>query len=70
MEYYQYIILGTILSIAFHPIGWLMGVSPKNITLAAELLGSKIALNEFVSFAAFGEVIASLDYRTGMMLSM
>jgi CNT family concentrative nucleoside transporter len=47
-----------------------MGVSPKNITLAAELLGSKIALNEFVSFAAFGEVIASLDYRTGMMLSM
>lgn len=60
----------TILSTIFWPIGWLMGVAPENISLASELLGSKIALNEFVSFAALGEVIQSLDYRTGMMISI
>ncbi|MGL5635064.1 MAG: NupC/NupG family nucleoside CNT transporter [Sarcina sp.] len=60
----------SILSVVFWPVGWLMGVEPQNISLAAELLGSKIALNEFVSFAALGEVISSLDYRTGMMMSI
>ena len=58
--------LEKILSVIFAPIGFLMGISPEDISLAGQLLGTKLVLNEFVAFGQLGEVIKSLDYRTGL----
>ena len=62
--------LEKILSVIFAPIGFLMGISPEDISLAGQLLGTKLVLNEFVAFGQLGEVIKSLDYRTGLMLAI
>ena len=47
-----------------------MGIDLQNISLAGQLLGSKLVLNEFVAFGQLGAVIDSLDYRTGLMLAV
>lgn len=62
--------LEKILSVIFAPIGFLMGIPPHDVSLAGQLLGSKLVLNEFVAFGQLGEVIKSLDYRTGLMLAI
>lgn len=62
--------LEKILSVIFAPIGFLMGISPEDVSLAGQLLGTKLVLNEFVAFGQLGEVIKSLDYRTGLMLAI
>ena len=62
--------LEQILSVIFAPIGFLMGISPDDVSLAGQLLGTKLVLNEFVAFGQLGEVIKSLDYRTGLMLAI
>ncbi|MBZ9633605.1 NupC/NupG family nucleoside CNT transporter [Clostridium sp. FP1] len=59
-----------ILGYAFAPIGYLMGVPSGQILLAGQLLGSKMALNEFVAFGQLGKVMSTLDYRTGLMLAV
>ena len=60
--------LEKIFSVAFAPIGYLMGLSTSDATLAGQLLGSKLVLNEFVAFGQLGEVIKTLDPRTALML--
>lgn len=62
--------LEKILSIIFAPIGFFMGINAQDISLAGQLLGSKLVLNEFVAFGQLGQVINSLDYRTGLMLAV
>ena len=43
--------LQMILGFIFYPIVWLMGVPLNEVTISAELLGVKTALNEFVAYA-------------------
>ena len=62
--------LEKILSVVFAPIGFLMGLDMNGVTLAGQLLGSKLVLNEFVAFGQLGEVIKNLDPRTALMLSV
>ena len=62
--------LELILSYVFAPIGYLMGLKGDNVLLAGQLLGSKLVLNEFVAFGQLGEVLTTLDYRTGLMLAV
>ena len=62
--------LEKILSVVFAPIGFLMGLDMNGVTLAGQLLGSKLVLNEFVAFGQLGEVIKTLDPRTALMLSI
>lgn len=62
--------LEKIFSVIFAPIGYLMGLSTSDATLAGQLLGSKLVLNEFVAFGQLGEVIKTLDPRTALMLSI
>ena len=62
--------LEKILSYVFSPIGFLMGVPKENILTASQLLGSKLILNEFVAFGQLGEIIANLDYRSGLMMAI
>jgi len=59
-----------VLGYVFAPIGYLMGVPNEQVLLAGQLLGSKMALNEFVAFGQLGKIISTLDYRTGLMLSV
>lgn len=62
--------LEKILSYIFAPFGFFMGLKGDEIFLAGELLGCKVVLNEFVAFQKLGEVLSSLDTRTGMLLSI
>ncbi|WP_294703779.1 nucleoside transporter C-terminal domain-containing protein [uncultured Fusobacterium sp.] len=62
--------LEKIFSYIFSPFGFFMGLEGDNIFYAGELLGFKLVLNEFVAFQNLGQRIASLDYRTGLMLSI
>ena len=62
--------LEKILSVVFAPIGFLMGLDMNGVSLAGQLLGSKLVLNEFVAFGQLGEVIKTLDPRTALMLSV
>lgn len=62
--------LEKIFSYIFSPFGFFMGLEGDNIFYAGELLGFKLVLNEFVAFQNLGQRIATLDYRTGLMLSI
>ncbi|MBE6063708.1 MAG: NupC/NupG family nucleoside CNT transporter [Clostridium butyricum] len=62
--------LQKIFSYVFAPFGLLMGLEGSEIFTAGELLGTKLVLNEFVAFQSLGEIINSLNYRTGLILSI
>lgn len=62
--------LEQILSYVFAPLGFLMGLPKEDILTASQLLGSKMVLNEFVAFGQLGEIIKSLDYRSGLMMAV
>ncbi|WP_192801495.1 NupC/NupG family nucleoside CNT transporter [Streptococcus agalactiae] len=62
--------LEQIFSYVFAPFGLLMGFDHKNILLEGNLLGSKLILNEFVSFQQLGHLIKSLDYRTALVATI
>lgn len=62
--------LEQIFSYVFAPFGFLMGFDHKNILLEGNLLGSKLILNEFVSFQQLGDLIKSLDYRTALVVTI
>ena len=47
-----------------------MGLDGAEILRAGQLLGEKLVLNEFVAFQTLGEVIQTLDYRTGLVLAI
>ncbi len=59
-----------ILSYVFAPIGFFMGIPKDQILTAGQLLGSKLALNEFVAFGELGPMLKTLDYRTGLMMAI
>ena len=62
--------LQQILSYLFAPLAFLMGINPDNVLTAGQLLGSKMVLNEFVAFGDLGNIISSLDYRTGVIMAI
>lgn len=62
--------LEQILSYIFAPIGLFMGIGTEHMLTAGQLLGSKLILNEFVAFGELGKILNTLDYRTGLMLSI
>ncbi|EPZ62220.1 na+ dependent nucleoside transporter family protein [[Clostridium] sordellii ATCC 9714] len=59
-----------ILSYVFAPIGFFMGIPKESVLTAGQLLGSKLALNEFVAFGELGPMLPHLDYRTGLMMAI
>lgn len=56
--------LQQILGILFAPIAWLLGVSWKDCQTIGNLLGTRLVLNEFVSFLQLGPLKAQLDPRS------
>ena len=64
------ITLQQIFSYVFSPLGFLMGLEGGDILTAGQLLGEKLVLNEFVAFQSLGQIINSLDYRTGLVMAI
>jgi CNT family concentrative nucleoside transporter len=56
--------LQQILGVLFRPIAWAMGVSWKDSFQVGNLLGTRLVLNEFVSFLQLGQIGNSLDSRS------
>ncbi len=52
--------LGTI----FRPIAWAMGVSWKDSLTVGNLLGLRMAVNEFIAFSKLGPIASTLDPRS------
>jgi len=61
--------LRTIFGTIFYPIAWLMGVPGKDVFEVANLLGTKIAVNEFVAYARLSHLLSesALSYKGQMM---
>lgn len=63
------ITLQQILGWFFYPVAFLLGVD-DHMEFAAQLLGCKMVMNEFISFEMLGKVISTLDPRTALVLSV
>jgi CNT family concentrative nucleoside transporter len=53
-----------IFGVIFSPVAWVLGVSWKDCPAVGNLLGTRLVLNEFVSFLQLGPMKASLDPRS------
>jgi CNT family concentrative nucleoside transporter len=51
--------LQRLLGILFYPFAWLMGIPSNECWLAGELLGTKMALNEFIAYNELGQIITA-----------
>lgn len=54
--------LQSIFAVLFAPVAFLMGVAPNDVPKVAELLGTKLVLNEFVAFTT----LTNESFRSGM----
>ncbi|MEG0908733.1 MAG: nucleoside transporter C-terminal domain-containing protein [Clostridia bacterium] len=59
-----------ILSVVFAPLAFIMGVPFHSVLDVSSLLGTKMALNEFVAYSQLGGMLSTLDPRTAMMVSV
>jgi CNT family concentrative nucleoside transporter len=49
---------------AFSPVAWVMGVPWKDAAIVGNLLGTRMVLNEFVSYIMLGPLKEQLDYKS------
>lgn len=56
--------LERIFGMIFSPVAWLLGVSWKDASAIGNLLGTRLVLNEFVSFQMLGPIKSQLDPRS------
>ena len=56
--------LQQILGAIFRPVAWAMGVSWKDSFQVGNLLGTRMVLNEFISFLQLGQIRTTLDPRS------
>jgi len=63
--------LNTILSFVFMPLSYIMGVPSADLSIAADILGQKVVINEFIAYSSLGEVIKSgaISERTIVILT-
>jgi CNT family concentrative nucleoside transporter len=55
--------LGQILSFVFWPVAWLIGVPARDCTAIANLLGTRMALNEVIAYIGLGTARAAISAR-------
>lgn len=60
----------SILGIIFTPLAWLFGIPRNEVAPFATLIGTKIAMNEFVAFTELGGMLHMLSPRTQAILSV
>ena len=60
----------TLLGYVFRPLVWMMGISGDELNVAAKLLGTKVALNEFVSYTEMANLSErALGQRSRLIMS-
>jgi CNT family concentrative nucleoside transporter len=62
--YLPYLSLQKIFGWAFAPVAWCLGVPWKDAGAIGNLLGTRMALNEFIAYVQLGTMKASLDPRS------
>lgn len=60
----------SILGVLFTPLAWLFNIPQNEVGPFATLIGTKIAMNEFVAFTDLGEIIHTISPRTQAILSV
>lgn len=58
---YNGLSLSYLFGLVFSPFAWIMGVPSTDMMAVGQLLGTKLTLNEFLSYEALGKMKASLD---------
>lgn len=53
---------------AMYPVAWIIGIPAHEAEIAGSLLGTKLVLNEIVSFQELVRIGAELTYRTKIMM--
>jgi len=66
----QHFSLKEILGSLFSIFAWAMGVPAQDVHSAGQLLGTKLAVNEFVAYLDLSSIKASLDPKTLTIVSM
>ncbi len=61
--------LNLIFSWVFAPVAWLMGIPNVDVLAAANLLGEKVVINEFVAYLSLSSAAEQLQPRTLIILS-
>lgn len=61
--------LSWVLGRLFAPIGWIIGLPLSDITLAGDLFGQKIVINEFMSYIKLSEIMNTLSERSVTILT-
>jgi CNT family concentrative nucleoside transporter len=59
--------LGLIFSWVFEPVAYLLGVRSEDAPKVADLLGTKLVLNEFVAYLNFKQYAAGMSLRTRIL---
>lgn len=62
--------LKTILGSIFSVFAWLMGVSAQDAGVAGQLLGTKLAVNEFIAYADYVKIKEALQPKTVAIVSI
>lgn len=57
-----------ILGWIMYPIAWIIGIPSQEATIAGSLLGTKLILNEIISFQELAKIGAQLTYKTKVMM--
>lgn len=56
--------LSYVFGILFYPLSWCMGVDTPDLMAFGQLLGTKVAINEFVAFVDLGAASATMSARS------
>ena len=56
--------LSYVFGLLFYPLSWCMGVDGPDLMTFGQLLGTKIAINEFVAFVDLGAASATMSARS------
>ncbi|HAV11901.1 MAG TPA: NupC/NupG family nucleoside CNT transporter [Opitutae bacterium] len=66
---YETLSLQLLLGYLFSPVAWMLGVPWEQAVTGGSFIGQKLVLNEFVAFAEFGPIAATLAPRTQAILT-
>jgi CNT family concentrative nucleoside transporter len=60
--------LQSLFAVVFAPVAWLIGIDGGNLLASGQLLGTKLALNEFLAYEQLGQMRGALDMKTVFIL--
>ena len=63
--------LNNLFSALFYPLAWVMGIRPDDCSVAGELLGKKMVVNEFIAYTDMAQILdGKVTDPTGQVVSI